>query len=86
MKQRMSYEAIRDVLLREWDPIDIRDQQAARDEYDTYARRLHSFLASRPTVSEVEAYLVETEQELMGLAADNERARHVAEILLNHTA
>ncbi|MBO6725753.1 MAG: hypothetical protein JJ911_08850 [Rhizobiaceae bacterium] len=43
-------------------------------------------LTSRITVSEVEAYLVEAEQELMGLAADNQRARRVAEILLNHTA
>ncbi|GAB5506649.1 MAG: hypothetical protein Rhirs2KO_18120 [Rhizobiaceae bacterium] len=67
----MTPEQIREILLDEWDPIDIRDQKAAWDEYDTYARRLHLLLTSRITVSEVGAYLVEAEQELMGLAADN---------------
>ena len=80
----MSYEAVCDILLREWDPIGIRDERAAGDEYDAYARHLHSLLAGRPTVADVEAYLVETEQELMGLSPIRERARRVAEILLRH--
>jgi hypothetical protein len=82
----MSYEAVRDVLLREWDPIDIRDQEAARDEYDTYARRLHTLLASGSSASVIETYLIETEADRMGLAPDRERARRVAEILLRHAA
>lgn len=39
----MTPEQIREILLDEWEPIDIRDQKAARDEYDTYARRLHGY-------------------------------------------
>src|SRR4051794_31652361 len=33
------YQAIREVLFREWDPIGVNDNPLCEDEYDSYARR-----------------------------------------------
>jgi hypothetical protein len=37
-------EAIREILLREWDPIGIAEEPDAQDEYDSYVHEIHGLL------------------------------------------
>lgn len=65
--------AIHDVLLKEWDPIGVRDEPMAQDEYDAYVPRIYGLLkrgASRTAIAE---YLVELETETMGLGGNRRR-------------
>jgi hypothetical protein len=82
MSTRTGYGGIRRILLADWDPIGVGGESAAHDEYDSYAQHLHSMAANGASASELEAYLVRTELELMGLAPDHRRARRVAALLL----
>ena len=78
----MTYEKVRKVLLNDWDPIGINDQAGADDEYDAYAGRLHALLASGLSARDIEAFLIRIEADQMGLAPNRERARHIAELLV----
>jgi hypothetical protein len=69
---------IRDVLLRDWDPIGVKDVPEARNEYDAYLAPLAGMLASDKSVQDIGAYLCRIESERMGLTADPRRAETVA--------
>jgi hypothetical protein len=76
---------VREVLLRDWDPIGIRDADGPRDEYDEYAGRLTSMLLHDATDREdLARYLIWAQSEQMGLgqpeAADLDRV--LASLLL----
>lgn len=43
-RARRYHEAIRHVLLHEWDPIGIADHIGAQDEYDGYIQEIHGML------------------------------------------
>ncbi|MEC5404066.1 hypothetical protein VOM14_00595 [Paraburkholderia sp. MPAMCS5] len=80
-KQRHSQalqDAVKEVLLREWDPIGIGAEDAAKDEYDAYVTKVCALIAQRQSVEDVTKYLLWAETEQMGLQADVERARRVA--------
>jgi hypothetical protein len=61
---RATLPALREILLREWDPIGVRDEPAARGEYDQDALALFGMIANGATDAELEAYLATTEQEI----------------------
>jgi len=69
---------IRALLMGEWDPIGIRDEAAARDEYDDYIPHVASMIVSKKSPNEVAHYLLSVETGKMGLPGDAERARAVA--------
>lgn len=50
-------DALRALLLRDWDPIGIADEPAAQDEYDTYADDIAQRLSTGATLAEIESYL-----------------------------
>jgi hypothetical protein len=80
-KQRHSQavqDAVKEVLLREWDPIGIGGEDAAKDEYDAYVTKVCALIAQRQSVEDVIKYLLWVETEKMGLQPDVERARRVA--------
>ncbi|CAG4890764.1 hypothetical protein [Paraburkholderia saeva] len=80
-KQRHSQalqDAVKEVLLRDWDPIGIGREDAEKDEYDAYVTRICALIVQRQSVEEVIDYLLWAETEQMGLQADVERARRVA--------
>ncbi|KAA1010904.1 hypothetical protein FVF58_18835 [Paraburkholderia panacisoli] len=80
-KQRHSHalqDAVKEVLLRDWDPIGIGGEGAAKEEYDVYVTKICVLIAQRQSVDEVIKYLLWAETEEMGLQADVERARRVA--------
>jgi predicted polyphosphate/ATP-dependent NAD kinase len=74
-------EKVREVLLREWDPIGIRDVPNARDEYDQYVVPIANKVNARNTTSTIVKLLLEIEVDIMGLKGDDGRARRVAERL-----
>jgi hypothetical protein len=70
--------AIRDMLLRDWDPIGIGGVPEALDEYDAYTTPIAGMLASGKPIPDISAYLCRIEREQLGLAADPQRAGIVA--------
>ena len=58
---------IRNVLLREWDPIGVIDIPEAQDEYDSYIGGVYGLLASRASAAQVAEHLRKIEFEQMGL-------------------
>lgn len=60
---------MRHVLLDVWDPIGVKDEPNAQDEYDSYIGRLYELLVSRAPNSELVEYLYWAVHENMGLDA-----------------
>ncbi len=58
--------AIAAVLLREWDPIGVRHEPGAQDEYDGYVGGVYRLLASGATAEQVADHLARIEREQMG--------------------
>jgi hypothetical protein len=57
---------IRHVLLEVWDPIGIRDEPNARDEYDGYIGDLYELLIGNAPDVEINKYLYWVAHDLMG--------------------
>ena len=69
---------IREILLREWDPIGVRDEPRARDEYDAYIGGVYRLLASEASPRSVAEHLARVEAEQMGLGAPADKLMDVA--------
>jgi len=82
-RARPIHQEIRDVLLKEWDPIGVQAIPEAQDEYDGYVPMLYSMLIARRPVNEVFEYLLWIESEQMGLTADRLRTQSIAEKLMS---
>jgi hypothetical protein len=67
--------AIGAILLKEWDPIGVKDEPMAQDEYDGYVGGVYRLLASRATETEVAEHLSRLEAENMGLSQASPLAR-----------
>ena len=77
------HEAIRIVLLKEWDPIGVADIPEAQDEYDAYVPGVYKRLISRASEEEMFTYLWEIETEHMGLCGNSNHTRAIAKRLLD---
>ena len=74
---------IREVLLRDWDPMGLGDAPGTPDDYDAVARELHALVTDRSTTAErVAAYLRWVEREQMGLQRRPGMATEAAERLM----
>src|SRR5258706_9774686 len=58
--------SIRQVLLRNWDPVSVRGELQARDEYDAYVGGVYKLIASGATVHELADHLARVEAEYFG--------------------
>ncbi len=58
---------IRRVLLNVWDPIGVKDEPNAHDEYDGYVGRVYELLVSKASQSELVDYLYWAVHDNMGL-------------------
>lgn len=76
-------EAIRKVLVEEWDPIGVRGVPQAVDEYDRYIGRLHRILVGSRSADEIAACLATIERDEMAVATSEEVRCHVARQLLH---
>lgn len=77
---------IRDILMREWDPIGVADAPEAQDEYDSYVGDIYGLLVRRGPSYKVIDYLWWAETEHMGLYGNRRRTEYVAMLLLQLVA
>jgi hypothetical protein len=59
---------IREVLMREWDPIGVKDEPMAADEYDMYLGDIYGLLADSASETTIAALLRNIEIKRMGFA------------------
>jgi hypothetical protein len=82
---RENWRLVRELFMRDWDPIGVRDVPQAQDEYDSYVAKAYVMLVDETaTVDDLARYLASIE-EYMGLTATTrsaERCRRVAEALV----
>ena len=75
------HDAIRQILLKQWDPIGVGASPEAQDEYDSYVRHIYRLLISGKTVHEIFDYLWWLEAVHMGLVGDRQATERCAELL-----
>ena len=73
--------AIRHTLLREWDPIGVRDVPEAQDEYDGYVGGVYRLLANKASTRDLAEHLARIERDAMGFSTAAEALIGVAERL-----
>jgi hypothetical protein len=73
---------LRDLVMREWDPIGVSDAPEARDEYDGYLGRIAERLRREAPAEEIAELLGSFRTADMGLRSDSPADRRVAEILI----
>jgi len=78
MGLRHRLDNVKALLLSEWDPIGIRDEPAAQDEYDAYAAVIADMIDAGRSETELADYLVSVGSEAIGLRADQRPAEAVA--------
>ncbi len=76
------YRRCDEILHYVWDPIEVADVPEARDEYLDYLPRLLRNLLDGDGEDEVAAYLINLEEEAMGLDTNGSKARSAAELLV----
>jgi hypothetical protein len=82
LEQARSYHsAIRDVLLREWDPIGVAGIPQAIDEYDSYISEIYGLLIRREPPYKMVDFLWWVETVHMCLSGNRRRTEQVAERL-----
>ena len=75
--------SISEVLLRNWDPIGVRDVPQAQDEYDAYVGGVYRLIASGATARQIAEHLARVEAEQLGFPyTDPKMLVPVAEKLL----
>jgi hypothetical protein len=75
--------SIAEVLLRNWDPIGVRDAPQAQDEYDAYVGGVYRLIASGATARDLAEHLARVEAEQLGFQdTDPKMLIPVAEKLL----
>lgn len=79
---REAQATIREILLREWDPIGVAEIREAQDEYDAYVADVYRLLSRRASVNEVFDFLWWLETEHMALSGDRQRTVKIAERLV----
>jgi len=86
LRRAKSYQdAIREVLMREWDPIGVADVPEAQDEYDSYINQIYGMLIRREPKTKLVDFLWWAENENMGLYGNRKRTEHVADLLVQIT-
>ena len=74
---------VREVLLKEWDPLGVGDNPMLSDEYDLYVHDLVRILhGPSPTTVALARYLANVESDKMGLRSDPLRVSAAADALL----
>ncbi len=59
---------IRHILMEKWDPIGVKDEPLAADEYDSYIGEIFEMLKRKVSVRQLTEYLQQIETQNMGVA------------------
>ncbi|MFC1856903.1 hypothetical protein ACFL9U_02620 [Thermodesulfobacteriota bacterium] len=81
-RARRYHEAIKNVLLKEWDPIGLSDVPEAQDEYDAYVSGVYKRLISRSKKEGMFEYLWEIETQHMGLFGNRSHTEAIIKKLM----
>ncbi len=76
------YRRVDEVLYYVWDPVGVATCPAARDEYQRYLPTVFTMLREGIDASPIAAYLDDVATDRMGLDANPEHSKRVAELLL----
>lgn len=76
------YDAVRRVLLHDWDPIGVGELAMAQDEYDSYVWKICGLLMRRESKVKLFDHLWMIETVHMGLTGDREHTERVVERLM----
>jgi len=71
-------EALKRLLLKDWDPAGVGDAEGAQDEYDHHAFNVFAMLGQGAGIEEIAAYLNWLESDHMSLPLRAERNRTIA--------
>jgi hypothetical protein len=83
MKRKELWQAVKEVLFREWDPIGINSNPACSDEYDSYVNTIVRFIQAEADEYKIAKHLRNLRRVSMGLSsADEERDRQIARRLI----
>ncbi len=77
-RARIYHDAIRRILLKEWDPIGVNEIEEAQDEYNSYVGAIYKLLIDRKAKHEIFDYLWWVETEHMGLTGNRQMTEHIA--------
>jgi hypothetical protein len=75
------YQHFHDILITLWDPIGVRDEPLAQDEYDSYIPQLISLLQRKPSQYDVAQHLYLIETQRMGLPGNKDNSYIIAGFL-----
>jgi len=75
MNRQAKMHAVREILLRDWDPLGIGDNASLAGEYDTYVPGLLRLLDADTSVDRLTRYLEEIELRLGGPSLREKRLR-----------
>lgn len=81
-RAKSDQDAIRAVLMHEWDPIGVGDVPQAQDEYDSYIPQIYGMLVRREPKHKLVDFLWWSETEHMGLYGNRHRTERVADLLM----
>jgi hypothetical protein len=84
MTFREKYKEVRQVLLNDWDPLNVGNNPNLSDEYDSYVPQIIKLLQEGSTSADIEKYLEKVDVEL-GLALSREKRMQAANLLLTTT-
>jgi hypothetical protein len=76
------HRAIREILLRDWDPIEVGDVAEAQDEYDSYIPGIYGRLIHRISEQELFDHLWQIETQHMGLFGNHGKTQQAVRKLL----
>ena len=74
---------IREILIKDWDPIGINFNENLSDEYDLYIHQIYSLLESGTNIEQMSDYLHYLEKEVIETCTNNEIRNKVAKKLIN---
>ena len=83
-KQLELYKRCDEILHYLWDPIGVRGIPGARDEYESYLPQVFKLVLEGSSDSDVTEYLLQIEENSMGLSPKREHAETTAQQLLEH--
>jgi hypothetical protein len=69
---------IRTILLEDWDPIGVRSEPRAQDEYDSYADTVCRLVMEGHSTAEIASYLSQVEEQELGMSSSADRLLPVA--------
>jgi hypothetical protein len=81
MAQHRLIQHIHDTLIKLWDPIGVRNEPHAQDEYDSYIPAILQFVQVHASVETLTNYLYGIEMQWMGLRGDRDHAQSIAQFL-----